>query len=243
MNYYFLLEDSQSFIKILPKWFEYIEFNCTRVPDISQIEKNNYVLQSGHGVTQLITRALFDTIDTIISNPGKIDHLVIVLDAESESMESRKQQVIDKINDKYNQEELDFEINIFVCNRCIETWLLGRKNLYPSYEETIDTAEYYKYFETHFRNHYNHYNIELNDPEKMLQPTDYTSPVARYHFKYFHDLCQYNNLCKKEKLKYTKSKPQIAMDKQFFKGLINRIDNTEHLLSFREFITFLRNAT
>lgn len=72
MNYYFLLEDEKSFMKILPKWLEYIGFKCTRVADIKDIEKNNYIMQSGKGVTRLITNALFDTINTIMDNPGKL---------------------------------------------------------------------------------------------------------------------------------------------------------------------------
>ncbi len=73
MNFYFLLEDEKSFIKVLPKWLSYMGFPNERVPDISFVTKNCYVLQSGQGVTQLITRALFQTIDTLVQNPGKID--------------------------------------------------------------------------------------------------------------------------------------------------------------------------
>ena len=74
MNYYFLLEDEKSFLKVLPLWLEYMNFGIKRVPDIQEVQENNYVLQSGQGVTQLVTKALFDTIDTILLNPGKIDN-------------------------------------------------------------------------------------------------------------------------------------------------------------------------
>ena len=80
MNYYFLLEDEKSLIKVLPKWFEHIGFKCIRVADIKSVEKNNYILQSGKGVTRLITNVLFDTINTIKNNPGKIDKLVIIIE-------------------------------------------------------------------------------------------------------------------------------------------------------------------
>lgn len=58
MNYYFLLEDEKSFIKVLPKWLEYMGFYNKRVADIAEITEDCYVMQSGQGVTQLITRAL-----------------------------------------------------------------------------------------------------------------------------------------------------------------------------------------
>lgn len=82
MNFYFLLEDEKSFLKVLPQWLEYMDFGYSRVADIQEVKENNYILQSGHGVTQLVTKVLFDTLDTILLNPGKIDKLVIILDAE-----------------------------------------------------------------------------------------------------------------------------------------------------------------
>lgn len=53
MNFYFLLEDEKSFLKVLPLWLEYMNFDCKRVADIQEVQENNYVLQSGQGVTQL----------------------------------------------------------------------------------------------------------------------------------------------------------------------------------------------
>lgn len=113
MNFYFLLEDEKSFLKVLPKWLEYIDFGYKRVADIQEIQENNYILQSGQGVTQLVTKALFDTIDTIILNPGKIDKLVVILDAEEMEVDKRKQEVIDKINNHYNNRKMEFDIIIF----------------------------------------------------------------------------------------------------------------------------------
>ena len=242
MNYYFLLEDSNSFIKILNKWLEYLEFPYIRVADIKEVENNNYILQSGHGVTQLVTQVIFDTIETIKQHPRKINKLVIILDAENETVESRKRQVINKIADKYDIEKLDFEIKIFVCNCCAETWLLGKKGLYPLTAEAKISANNYQYFYKHFKNHYYHYNIEEHDPELMLVPNGRSETRAKYHFIYFHDLCLYNNLTKKESFKYSQSHHKIAMEKSFFDGLMERINSTDHLRSLKEFIDFLKSS-
>lgn len=103
---------------------------------------------------------IFDTIDTILLNPGKIDTLVIVLDAEDLEVEDRKKMVKKQIEQHYQKEKLNFAIEIFVCNRCFETWLLGCCGLYP--EKVDEFSEFYPY--------YQHYNIEKNDLEKMLLP-------------------------------------------------------------------------
>lgn len=160
MNFYFLLEDEKSFLKVLPSWLKHVNFDCHRVADIKEVKENNYILQSGQGVTQLVTKVIFDTIDTILLNPGKIDTLVIVLDAEDLEVEDRKKMVKKQIEQHYKKEKLNFAIEIFVCNRCFETWLLGCCGLYP--EKVDEFSEFYPY--------YQHYNIEKNDLEKMLLP-------------------------------------------------------------------------
>lgn len=223
MNYYFLLEDEKSFLKVLPKWLEYIGFPCTRVADIMAVTENNYILQSGKGVTQLVTKVIFDTIETIKNNPGKIDKLVVVLDSEEETEESRKQQVVNKIEEKYIISELPIELNIFVCNRCFESWLLGKENLYPYYVEP----------ESAFFPFYKHYNIEMDDPEKMLVPQDCNETVAKYHFHYLCEVFRYN------RIRYSKNNPIAVEQKSYLEGMINRVKKTDHISSFRKFIDFI----
>lgn len=227
MNYYFLLEDSQSFIKVLPKWLNYMGFRYIRVPDIKLVEENNYIMQSGHGVTQLITKVLFDTIDTIISNPGKIDYLIIILDSENLDGQERRKQVQDKINERYSTNQIEFEIEIFVCNHCFETWLLGAKGIYPS--GIVDNDSF-------FYPYYTYYNISECDPENMLVPDNLNETIAKYHFHYLHELFRY------KKIRYRKNNTIYVESEEYFNAIIDRIQTTLHLKSFYEFYEFfIRN--
>lgn len=224
MNYYFLLEDEKSFLKVLPLWLKYVGFKCTRVADIVEVKEDNYVLQSGQGVTQLITKVLFDTIDTIIANPGKIDKLIMILDAEEMNCGSRKMQVQEQIAQHYQKKEINFDIETFVCNHCFETWLLGCCGLYP--QTTVDEkSDFYPY--------YVNYNIEENDPEYMTVPEQNTDTIAKYHFHYLHELLRY------KKIRYSKSKPQNVATEKFFQGIVQRINATNHLQSFETFYHFI----
>lgn len=224
MNFYFLLEDEKSFLKVLPLWLEYMDFGCTRVADIHDIKENNYILQSGHGVTQLINRALFDTIETILLNPGKIDKLVVVLDSEEFEAEEREDEVNAKIREHYRTEELDFGIEILVCNHCFETWLLGCYGLYPT--ETVNKkSDFYQY--------YDYYDIGKYDPEKMMPPENNNDTIAQYHFHYLHELLRY------KKIRYSKSKPQNIATEDYFKGIVKRISATNDLKSFGMFYNFI----
>lgn len=226
MNYYFLLEDEKSFIKVFPLWLEHMGIEWRRVADIKDIEENTYVLQSGQGVTRLVTKILFDTIDTIMENPGKIDKLVVILDAEEISVEEREQQVYEKIKEKYNLEELSFEIVVFVCNHCFETWLLGSENIYPS-EEVDENSFFYPY--------YKHYNINTLDPENMPVPNCIDETIAQYHFHYLHELFRY------KKIRYTKKRPTYVTTKSYFEGIVKRVKNTGHVKTFQKFVEFLKS--
>lgn len=226
MNYYFLLEDEKSFLKVLPAWLEYMGFGCERVADIQEVKENTYVLQSGQGVTQLITKVLFDTIDTILMNPGKIDKLVIILDAEELEIEQRKKEVNEQIKNHYQGRQLDFEIVILVCNRCFETWLLGCKGLYPK----IPVEE-----NSYFYPYYNHYNIEMCDPEKMTVPEWARETTAKYHFHYLHELLRY------KKIRYSKNRPYNIATNEYFMGIVERITTTNHFETFKDFYDFVCN--
>ena len=223
MNFYFLLEDEKSFLKVLPNWLEYMGVDYKRVADIQEVEENNYILQSGQGVTQLVTKVLFDTIDTILLNPGKIDKLIVILDAEELKVEERKSEIIRKINEHYPNREFDFEIVILVCNHCFETWLLGCKGLYPE-GEIEKESDFYPF--------YIHYNIEMNDPERMSVPAGKTETTAKYHFHYLHELLRY------KKIRYSKSRPGNIATKDYFNGIVDRVKTTEHLNTFKEFYDF-----
>lgn len=226
MNLYFLLEDEKSFLKVLPLWLEYMNFDCKRVVDIHEVQENNYILQSGQGVTQLVTKALFNTIDTILLNPGKIDKLVIFLDAEELQVEDRIQIVNEQISKRYEVGKIDFDIIVLVCNHCFETWLLGCRGLYPT-EEVDKMSDFYQY--------YNHYNIEEHDPEEMMPPVGNEDTIAKYHFHYLHELLRY------KRIRYSKNKPKNIATEEYFRGIVERVERTEHLNSFKTFYDFVSN--
>lgn len=228
MNYYFLLEDEKSFIKVLPEWLSFMGFSNERVPDISFVTKNCYVLQSGQGVTQLITRALFQTIDTLIQNPGRIDELIVILDSEEYDLEFRKDQVLNLIQEYINNKSLniDFSYQVFVCNHCFETWLLGNGTLYPQNRPNDN-----------FQQYYDAYNIKLYDPEKMKPPAGVNETTASYHFHYLHEMCRHN------KIRYSKKRPMNLATNEFFREIVTRVNTTQDLPSFLNFYSYFLNIS
>lgn len=227
MNYYFLLEDEKSFIKVLPEWLKYMGMHNSRVQDITYVQEDNYVMQSGQGVTQLITRVLFQTIDTILMNPGKINELIVILDSEEYNEHERKNQVENIINEYIEKKEckIDFSYKVFVCNHCFETWLLGNGNLYPDIRPEGD-----------FQQYYDSYNIKKDDPELMSVPNGIDETVAVYHFHYLHEMCRYN------RVRYSKKRPMEMAKRAYFDALVSRIANSNHLNSFAQFYNYFVNG-
>ena len=102
---------------------------------------------------------------------------------------------------------------------------MGKSGLYPAYVD--DKSSFYPY--------YSHYNIELEDPELMIPPSDSKDNVAQYHFHYFHDLMLY------KRMRYTKKKPDIVAGQDFFHGLYDRIVRTDHIKSFKYLVDFIES--
>lgn len=225
MNYYFLLEDERSFIKVLPSWLRYMGFTNERVADIGYVTENCYIMQSGQGVTQLITRVLFQTMDTIIQNAGKIDELIIILDSEQYDVDYRKKEVEEKIEDYVREKKvkLNFTYKIFVCNHCFETWLLGNQSLFPDIEPEVGSD---------FWHYYRNYNVKDEDPELLLPPKNVDETIAAYHFHYLHEMCRFN------KIRYSKKKPDYMAKAEYFEKLVERIETTPHLKSLLEFYQY-----
>jgi len=233
MNYYFLVEDEKSFYNLLPYWLDYLDFGCKRVPTINDVVKNNYILESGQGVFQLETKALFRTIDTILDKEGIIDNLVVIVDAEDIGASNRRERILKQIEKQYLNCGIliPCSINVFVCNICLETWLLGCYGIYPNSKSNIKPI---------LRSYCDFYNIEENDPEYMTKPLSVNNSVASYHFQYFHALTQQIATERhKSSLIYRKRNLGCTCYKEYFDGMIERINRTEDLLSFKDFYNFI----
>lgn len=235
MNYYFLVEDSKTFYYLLPTWLDYVGFGCKLVEDHNFVKHNNYILESGHGITQLETKALYNAINTILDNPCVFDKLIIIVDAEDIGYNTRKQRIYDEIQNEYILKGISIpcSIHVFVCNRCIETWLLGCNGIYPSNKEGM---------KPYFVQYYDFYNIETNDPEKMGKPSNVHNSIAAYHYQYLNALTQ-DIAAKRRKtsLIYQKRRGKLGCIsyQEYFNSMVNRIQESNDIESFKEFYDFI----
>ncbi len=156
MNLYFLVEGKTE-RTLYPKWLEYLIPSLIRVDSPGEANGNCYYLISGGGYPGLLDNHLLNSV-LDINDVGNYNYFIIALDSDEVTIDERLEEIDRRItNEKINIGNC--EIKIIVQNRCIETWLLGNRNVFQRNPTTRELIEYIKFF-----------NVFTADPELMASP-------------------------------------------------------------------------
>ncbi|QSJ15639.1 hypothetical protein JYQ62_28045 [Nostoc sp. UHCC 0702] len=222
MNLYFLVEGKSTETKVYPAWLAYLLPEIQKVEHYDQVSKNNYVLFSGYGYPSIIYDHLPNAIADIQVN-GNYDYLVVCLDADEVTVDERKQEVSDFLNN--NAINLgNTELVIVVQNRCFESWCLGNRKIYSKNPQSSPLLDYTRY-----------YNVSVNCPELMGKYQKFNTH-AQFHKAYLREIF------KAKGIKYSEKNPGDVLESYYLKELETRIEQQkQHLLSFQEFIKFCKS--
>ena len=220
MKLYFLLEDQKSFLNVLPCWLNVYLPQYEQVFSIDDFKENSYVAESGFGYPS-IKRILREKLEMFAECNTYPDYIVVMYDVDdwSENEKKAEQSTFDNI---FIANGLDIDYRLLPINKCFETWLLGNRNIYP--EKANDDFKVYEDF----------YNVYQNDPENMVCPREYGNSVSVYHYEYLQSMLKTST-----GRKYTKGRPAIVANDDYLRGLMQRIETTTDLESFRVFMSFL----
>ncbi|MGD1808002.1 hypothetical protein ACP6PL_21565 [Dapis sp. BLCC M126] len=221
MNIYFLLEGKTE-KKIYGAWLQYLLPELTKVQHYHQVKHNDYCLVSAYGYPSILGEYLLNAVEKI-QEIDKYNYLVICLDADEETVASKKQEIENVIVEKDLRLKLgEVELVSIIQNRCIETWLLGNRKMFdsrkPLEKPLSDYAQYY--------------DVSVKDPELMGNYSqDYNH--AQFHFSYLKEIF------KAKKINYSKKNPGEAKNESYLDELKKRVAlEAEHLKSFKYFIDF-----
>ncbi len=114
------------------------------------------------------------------------------------------------------------EVKFIVQHFCIETWLLGNRDIFRKKPSIQDLREFYAKF-----------NIRDNDPEDL--PAYEKKSMNRAQFAYAYLRLGINDAYGNQKC-YNKSNPGIALEEQYFIKIKQRHINFSHIKSFKDFI-------
>lgn len=218
MNIYFLVEGRRTEKKVYPKWLSLLIPKITEVKHPTQVVDKNYYIFNGNGFPSLLDNHLHNAI-VDVNNIKLFNYFVICLDSDEDSVEQRRQQVLDFITQN-NIKIINCELIIIVQNKCIESWFLGYQKMYSRQPHSELLREYNDF-----------YNVSINDPEEMGK-IDRFETCAQFHESYLSEMLVEKNV------RYTKKNPNIVTEEYYLKGLIERNTNTNHISTFKDFIDF-----
>lgn len=222
MNLYFLVEGGKTEMSLYPQWISYTFPKLSRVNTSSQAVKENYYIASGYGFSSIFSsNHLRDAIEEI-ENLKTYHYLVVCVDGDEEGSESKKEYIFNYLK-KNNLKLTNCQLEIIVQNPCIETWLMGNKDAYPT-----------MVLNKNFESYKNHYNVSTHDPELMTKSKKSDlSTKSIYHANYLTEML-------KPKIKYSKSNPPRAiLEQHYFSQMQKRtIETPTHLPSFQSFLQF-----
>lgn len=220
MNIYFLVEGKRTEMKVYPKWLSFLIPELKRVRWHHEVIKNNYCIFTGDGFPSLLDNHLKNSIEDVNSS-GNFNYLVICLDSDDDSIETRNKQVLDFINKEKIELYPNTKLVIIVQNKCFETWFLGNTRIFKKNPTNSFLVNCIK-----------HYNVKYEDPELMEKPDDFEQTTAIFHSTYLQEVLA------ERKIQYSKKNPQEVTEKYFLDELIERNKKTNHIMSFKHFIDF-----
>jgi len=230
MNLYFLLEGKRTEPKVYPKWINHQFPSLTRVNRIDDVTADSYFLLAAKGyplILQLMEQSLTDICNHYIKNKIMIEHFFICLDADEDGYEERRYIVTEQIN-KIKKDKPDISlympnIHIIIQNCCIETWFLGNRKMLKRKPQSRKLLNFKKF-----------YDVSIKDPENMncYDGKDYSfSNKAAFHEAYLKEMFSEQNLT------YSKEKPGITVNKDYFDSLVHRCFQTNDLTSLKHLLT------
>ena len=228
MNLYFLVEGAQSERKVYPAWLAYLLPELQRVDNCDDVNEKNYYLISGEGYPSLIYDFIPRAIAEINSN-GKYSYFVVCLDAEENTVAELTTEIYNFLNEqklKLNNAELV----LIVQNRCLESWLLGNRNIYSRHPQNSKDTESQHLLD--LLDYTEYYDVSVNCPEKMGKYPNFNTH-AHFHGAYLKALFIAKNTS------YSKKRPGDVLKPFYLEQLLARIEvQPEQLTTFRQFIDF-----
>ncbi|MFT6901179.1 MAG: oligoribonuclease NrnB/cAMP/cGMP phosphodiesterase (DHH superfamily) [Colwellia sp.] len=221
MKIYLLVEGDSTEMYVYPFWLNYFLPSINQYQDYEEFKScdSGFHLFSGKGYPNILGE--IQNASKNINDIGNVDHFFIILDSDEDKVEDRKKLVQSTVNTIKLPDRVN--LHIIIQNRCFETALLANPKTMSRQPRNEPLISFVKY-----------YNLIDNDPEKMGNFS------KKFTHSQFHTTYA-NNALREKKIRYTKSNPRGICTKDFLEEILKRIDNTNHISSFKEFFDRLKN--
>ena len=241
MNFYFVFEGKTEPI-VYKKWLSVLLPELTEVDSFDAVNQNNYYYVSDMGVPSCY-RVAANAIQDINAFP-KYNYLVLFTDADRFTVAEKKAEAYDQIKLELKDKPFktlpeNCQLEIIVQKVCIETWFLGNRNFFVRHPQNNPTlTQYIEYFDVSKSNPEDLAGEFVQDEENTKDIFGYKTK-ALFHEGYLREIFKERSSASNKNFYYRKSTPREVQEKYYLDQLIARIEtNSDHLLSFQEFIEF-----
>lgn len=219
MKVYFLVEGRRTEPIVYRHWFRFLLPELEEVQGFDDVQQQNYFLRGAYHRSPSFRDRLEASIRE--ANQCNYDYLIICIDAEDRTVD----EVRNGINEIVAELDADgislndhISLDLVVQNKCIETWFLGNRKVFPRTPQNPKLVEYIQ-----------HFDVYLNDPELMSRPARNNTfeSDAQFHFDYFRTMLSERNLT------YSKRRPGSVVESYYLEQLKRRVQESEHLNSLR----------
>jgi len=216
MNIYVVVEGEIGASKVYEKWINYLNPSLTVVYRIEDIKENNYFIKGGGGFPDLKNRIIKNSVEEI-NELQNIDRFVVAVDSEESTFDEKKKEFSEYIEScncyaKYY---------LIVQHFCFETWALANRKAGPTYPKSEKLKEYKSFFD-----------VTQKDPE--LLPSYPKLELNRSQFAYKYLITMLND--KYRNLSYSKTNTKAIQELSYFTEIKRRMEQTNHILSFKQFL-------
>ncbi len=216
MNLYFLVEGKRTEKKVYRAWIGHAFPHLSEANTIEGVQSNHFFLLAGNGYPSYHQRIL-DALEDIVRH-GTIDHFLICIDAEQDSVETK----ISQINEQISNGPAFPNCHVVVHDCCIETWFLGNRKMLARQPQSEPLRQFKRF-----------YDVSVDDPERMGCSPEY-EVRALFHQDYLKEMLRERGLS------YTKPRPWAVTERYYFDALVERNAQTGHLRTFGRLITLWR---
>lgn len=216
MSYYIVVEGSSCESKVYPKWLSHLNPDLECVNDLDEVTGNRYYLVSGRGYPQyvsVIRNALADMV-----NHRHIDYLVIAIDAESMSHAEKTTEIQDILSGS----AVEPKTRVIVQTPCLEAWALGNKVIVKRNPQDSRLQEYIQRFD-----------VIHDDPEELPDLPERQMNRAQFAYDYLRRALRERY----PRGSYSKRNPTVISHEKYFKRIVERYEQDNHIRSFFDFLT------
>jgi len=225
MNIYLVVEGEKTEMLVYEKWVGYTNDSLRVVKNISDVSDNNVYMIAGKGFPSYLDRikAAVQDICTKTDAHGLqlFNRLVVAVDTETATVEEKTEEIRGIVVEALNGSHMTFDLRVIAQHFCIEVWFLGNRDLLRRSERRLSRIDI------------EHYDVSLNDPELLSVPDNYrTLTKAQYAKKYLKNLVK----DKYPTLTYRSNNPGPVLDASYYRSVVSRFNDTDHIQSFEAFI-------